>query len=84
MSPKLQNDEDSQDSINENQVSTKIHKMECDINADLTLDDIRLLVELFYLPYENGTNAQQLFMDFHWLRFNYHPNQNVKKTIFLK
>jgi len=72
-------DEDSQDSINESQTS-KIHIMECDGNintSDLTIDDIRLLVELFYLPYEHGPNAQQMFIDFYWLRFNYFPNEKV-------
>lgn len=85
MSPKsvitsLINDEDSQDSINEN--STKIHRMECDLNEELTLDDIRLLVEFFYLPYQYGINAQKIFLDFYWLRFNYNQNQNVNSFFF--
>lgn len=84
MSPKscissLINDEDSQDSINENvSNSTKVHTMECEVNGELTYDDIRLLVEFFYLPYQHGLNAQQIFLDFYWLRFNYNPHQNVK------
>jgi protein O-GlcNAcase/histone acetyltransferase len=88
MSPKslvslLINDEDSQDSINENvHNSTKIHTMDCDANGDLTLDDIRLLVELFYLPYQHGATAQKIFSDFYWLRFNYNSHQNVKENIF--
>ncbi|CAF4412489.1 unnamed protein product, partial [Adineta steineri] len=56
MSPKTiissLNDEDSQDSINENtqssSSSSKVHTMECDGHGnslDLTIDDIRLLVE---------------------------------------
>lgn len=67
-------DEDSQDSITETLVSLtttkKAHRMECDTNGDFTLDDIRLLVDLFYLPYQNGSRAQQIFLDFFWLRFN--------------
>jgi len=75
MSPKwiissLITDEDSEDSINENN-SRKIHQMECDGNGDLTLDHIRLLVELFYLSYQNGPNTQQMFSLFYWLRYNY-------------
>jgi hypothetical protein len=91
MSPKtilssLLNDEDSQDSINENvpsSSSTKIHTMECDTHGnifDLTLDDIRLLVELFYLPYENGSNVQQIYLNFSWLRFNSNRQKNVKQS----
>ncbi|CAF3441569.1 unnamed protein product [Rotaria sp. Silwood1] len=79
-------DEDSQDSICESQTSTtsssKIHIMECDGNvntSDITLDDIRLLVELFYLPYEHGPNAQQMFIDFYWLRFNYFQNEKLNE-----
>ncbi|CAF1144432.1 unnamed protein product [Rotaria sordida] len=79
-------DEDSQDSICESQTSTtsssKLHIMECDGNGnstDLTLDDIRLLVELFYLPYEHGPNVQQMFIDFYWLRFNYSQNENLNE-----
>lgn len=92
MSPKsiissIINDEDSQDSINEINLSSKIHIMECDAhstNTDLTIDDIRLLVELFYLPYQHGSNVQQLFMDFYCLRFNYNYHQNVKIKFSLR
>ncbi|CAF1646108.1 unnamed protein product, partial [Adineta ricciae] len=91
MSPKAPalsslNDEDSQDSITEHvpppSSSSKIHTMECDANSnliDLTLDDIRFLVELFYLPYEHGPNVQQMFLNFYWLRYNYNPHQNLNE-----
>ncbi len=72
-------DEDSQESQTST-ASSKVHIMECDGNinsSDLTLDDIRLLVELFYLPYEHWPNAQQMFIDFYWLRFNYFTNEKV-------
>ncbi|CAF4562714.1 unnamed protein product, partial [Rotaria sp. Silwood2] len=88
MSPKslissLTTDEDCQEPLNGNLIgcsSSKTHIMECDHNANniyLTIDDIRLLVELFYLPYQHGSNVQQVFMDFYWLRFNYNRNQNL-------
>jgi hypothetical protein len=38
------------------------------------MDDIRLLVELFHLLYEHELNAQQMFLDFYWLRLNYSSN----------
>jgi hypothetical protein len=72
-------DKDSQESQTST-TSPKIHTMKCDGNVnpcDLTLDGIRLLVKLFYLSYEHGTNAQQIFLDFYWLRFNYFPNEKV-------
>ncbi|CAF4124212.1 unnamed protein product, partial [Rotaria sordida] len=78
-------DEDSQDSISESQTSiasSKIHRMEYDASgttSDLTLDDIRLLVELFYLPYEHRPNAQQMFIVFYWLRFNYDQNKKLNE-----
>ncbi|CAF5055775.1 unnamed protein product, partial [Rotaria sp. Silwood1] len=94
MSPKclissLTNEENVEESLNENVIScsssrlSKSDIMECDHNKNnicLTIDDIRLLVELFYLPYQHGPNIQQVFMDFYWLRFNYNQYKNVRKT----
>ncbi|XP_040923490.1 protein O-GlcNAcase isoform X1 [Betta splendens] len=36
----------------------------------LTLDDLCLLAELFYLPYEHGPKAMQMLKEFNWLRAN--------------
>ncbi|NXG04644.1 OGA GlcNAcase, partial [Sakesphorus luctuosus] len=36
----------------------------------LTLEEVRMLVELFYLPYHHGTLAQELLEHFRWLRAN--------------
>ncbi|NWZ97486.1 OGA GlcNAcase, partial [Nesospiza acunhae] len=36
----------------------------------LTLEEVRMLVELFYLPYQHGALAQQLLEHFRWLRAN--------------
>ncbi|KAM9324809.1 protein O-GlcNAcase [Gastrophryne carolinensis] len=36
----------------------------------VTLDDLQLLVELFYLPYEHGTKGAQMLKEFQWLRAN--------------
>ncbi|XP_062852093.1 protein O-GlcNAcase [Trichomycterus rosablanca] len=36
----------------------------------LTLDDLTLLAELFYLPYEHGPKAVQMLKEFNWLRAN--------------
>lgn len=36
----------------------------------LTLDDLSLLAELFYLPYEHGPKAIQMLKEFNWLRAN--------------
>ena len=79
-------DEDSQESISESQTwtgSSKVHTMECDVtgaNADFTIDDLRLLVDLFYLPYENGMRAQEIFLDFYWLRFHYPSHGKVNRS----
>ena len=35
-----------------------------------TLEDLRLLVDLFYLPFEHGKHAEQLLDTFHWLKAN--------------
>ncbi|KAG9341049.1 hypothetical protein JZ751_019803 [Albula glossodonta] len=36
----------------------------------LSLDDLTLLAELFYLPYEHGPKAVQMLKEFNWLRAN--------------
>uniref|UniRef100_A0A665UY47 protein O-GlcNAcase n=1 Tax=Echeneis naucrates TaxID=173247 RepID=A0A665UY47_ECHNA len=36
----------------------------------LTLEDLSLLAELFYLPYEHGPKAMQMLKEFNWLRAN--------------
>ncbi|XP_065519717.1 protein O-GlcNAcase-like isoform X18 [Lathamus discolor] len=38
--------------------------------APLTLGEVRMLVELFYLPYHHGPLAQRLLEHFRWLRAN--------------
>lgn len=34
----------------------------------LTLDDLKLLAELFYLPYEHGPTARTMLQELHWLK----------------
>ncbi|KAM3862708.1 protein O-GlcNAcase [Diretmus argenteus] len=36
----------------------------------LTIEDLSLLAELFYLPYEHGPKAVQMLKEFNWLRAN--------------
>ncbi|XP_028262638.1 protein O-GlcNAcase [Parambassis ranga] len=36
----------------------------------LTLDDLKLLSDLFYLPYEHGTTARTMLQELHWLKNN--------------
>ncbi|XP_067993622.1 protein O-GlcNAcase-like isoform X2 [Melanerpes formicivorus] len=42
----------------------------CTPMAPLTLGEVRMLVELFYLPYHHGPLAQHLLEHFRWLRAN--------------
>ncbi|XP_072192360.1 protein O-GlcNAcase-like isoform X3 [Excalfactoria chinensis] len=41
-----------------------------DSSAPLTTEEVRMLVELFYLPYHHGPQAQHLLEDLQWLRAN--------------
>ncbi|XP_031409601.1 protein O-GlcNAcase-like isoform X2 [Meleagris gallopavo] len=41
-----------------------------DSSAPLTMEEARMLVELFYLPYHHGPQAQHLLEDLRWLRAN--------------
>ncbi|CAG09361.1 unnamed protein product, partial [Tetraodon nigroviridis] len=36
----------------------------------ITIEDLNLLAELFYLPYEHGNKAVQMLREFNWLRAN--------------
>uniref|UniRef100_A0A8C4WYV4 protein O-GlcNAcase n=1 Tax=Eptatretus burgeri TaxID=7764 RepID=A0A8C4WYV4_EPTBU len=36
----------------------------------VTMEDLGLLADLFYLPYEHGPRAVQLLRNFHWLKVN--------------
>ncbi|UXI20010.1 Exportin-7 [Sarcoptes scabiei] len=36
----------------------------------LTYEDIALLVDLFYLPFEHGAQGVQILQEFHWLKTN--------------
>ena len=36
----------------------------------LTFEDIALLVDLFYLPFEHGSQGIQILQEFHWLKTN--------------
>lgn len=38
--------------------------------SPLSADDLLLLVDLFYLPYNHGQKAKQIIADFKWLKFN--------------
>lgn len=37
---------------------------------NLTYDDVSLLVDLFYLPFEHGSQGVQILHEFHWLKSN--------------
>lgn len=38
----------------------------------LTVEDLAILVDLFYLPFEHGTQGVAFLNEFHWLRMNGH------------
>ncbi len=46
----------------------------------LTKEDVMLLVELFYLPYEHGPRAVAMLEEVHWLKVNAYSVCEAKKT----
>lgn len=42
------------------------------LERDLTEDDLALLCDLFYLPFEHGGQGLQLLQEFNWLKSNAH------------
>ncbi len=56
------------------QVDTDSHPIQstssdCD-KCGITMDDVAILVDFFYLPFEHGSNAIQMLTDFYWLKAN--------------
>lgn len=41
-------------------------------DKDLTVEDLSLLCDLFYLPFEHGGQGLQLLQEFNWLKSNAH------------
>lgn len=39
-------------------------------DKEITVDDLLLLCDLFYLPFEHGSKALRLLNEFHWLKSN--------------
>lgn len=39
-------------------------------DKEITADDLLLLCDLFYLPFEHGSKALRLLNEFHWLKMN--------------
>jgi protein O-GlcNAcase/histone acetyltransferase len=40
--------------------------------TELTFEDLSLLCDLFYLPFEHGGQGLQLLQEFNWLKSNAH------------
>lgn len=59
--------------------------MYCRKQSDLTYEDLALLCDLFYLPFEHGGQGLQLLQEFNWLKSNAHlviaANQKGDKSI---
>lgn len=45
----------------------------------MTIEDVSLLVDLFYLPFEHGSSSLQLLYSFHWLLNNAHCLQEGRR-----
>ncbi|TRY74205.1 hypothetical protein DNTS_004370 [Danionella cerebrum] len=78
-SPEMSIQEDSGSDIAPMQTDDQLHKEvfvpgACEkplFSAEaLNLEDLTLLAELFYLPYEHGPKAAQMLKEFNWLRAN--------------
>ena len=47
---------------------------------NLTVDDLQLLVDLFYLPFEHGRQGVNILNEFNWLKMNSHLVIDSKKS----
>lgn len=44
--------------------------IEPEVKEELTYDDIQMVADFFFLPFEHGTKSSQLLNDLHWLKSN--------------
>lgn len=54
----------------ENSDNTDIPQEPVDVDKHLTYEDLSLLCDLFYLPFEHGGQGIQLLQEFNWLKSN--------------
>lgn len=49
---------------------------------DLTEEDLLLMCDLFYLPFEHGPQSVQYLTEFNWLKSNAYlvSNENLRKS----
>lgn len=63
----IENDSENHESSDNTDV---IPQESVDINKQLTQEDLSLLCDLFYLPFEHGGQGIQLLQEFNWLKSN--------------
>lgn len=51
-------------------IKDDINNERCCRNAELSIDDLTLLCDLFYLPFEHGGQGLVLLQEFNWLKSN--------------
>ncbi|XP_076249810.1 O-GlcNAcase isoform X2 [Calliopsis andreniformis] len=65
----VENDSENHDSTDNVEQDSQDH---LDIDKQLTPEDLSLLCDLFYLPFQHGGQGIQLLQDFNWLKSNAH------------
>ncbi|KAH0947106.1 hypothetical protein HN011_003576 [Eciton burchellii] len=63
---------DSENHENSDNVDVITNQEPVDIDKQLTQEDLSLLCDLFYLPFEHGGQGIQLLQEFNWLKSNAH------------
>lgn len=66
----IENDSENHDSSDN--TDNAISQEPVDIDKQLTQEDLSLLCDLFYLPFEHGGQGIQLLQEFNWLKSNAH------------
>lgn len=50
-----------------------------DSNSNVTKEDLFLMIDLFFLPYEHGELAKHLVSEFKWIQTNAPPIESNKE-----
>ena len=81
----LKDEELKDEELKSSETESSSEAMQTDhaISNEFTYEDVNFLVDLFYLPFEHGSNGLKLLSEFYWLISNAHviANYRAKKAI---
>lgn len=76
----VENDNDNSGNFDNQETTGSEDSQNKNVDKQLTEEDLSLLCDLFYLPFEHGGQGIQLLQEFNWLKVNAQVIINKKKN----